>query len=564
VDIGQIPVSADELLTASYATSQCYSVLVGLSASEIREWVAGYSQDPHFSKVLRGWKAETDWSNPLYPQYHLSESGLIYFEDWQGNNRLCVPEGLRVRVMSEIHDTISEGAHGGYHRTYNRLAATYYWPRMSRHLKKYTSSCDICQKAKPRRHAPVGLLRPIPIPTQPFEVLSMDFIPELPASNGFNNILVITDKLTKYAIFIPCTTSIDEVETARLFFRHVISEYGIPKQVISDRDTRWRNEFWSEICTLMGMKRALTTAYHPQADGQTEILNQTLEIALRAYVGPSRSDWSDHLDALKLSYNSTPHTSTGFSPAYLLRGYHPTTFSTLLSGPTPVQRPHNEDIIAGGDRVVIDQKAQDMIDEFTANRSRAKEALLLAQVFQKRAYNSGRLMTEFNEGDLVLLNPHSLNLLRNEKGRGKKLLMKYDGPFEIIRKLSPVTYQLRLPVSYGIHPILNIAHLEEYQKSPAELGDRPTKNLNREDFDTKPEADIECILAERFRKVRGRRIQQFKVRWVGFGPEDDEWLTKKGLRNAPMIMQDWMDAKKEKVHQQTRRVDSTTPPVTLE
>jgi hypothetical protein len=116
--------------------------------------------------------------------------------------------------------------------------------------------------------------------------------------------------------------------------------------------------------------------------------------------------------------------------------------------------------------VVIDQKAQDMIDEFTANRSRAKEALLLAQVFQKRAYNSSRLMTEFNEGDLVLLNPHSLNLLRNEKGRGKKLLMKYDGPFEIIRKLSPVTYQLRLPVSYGIHPILNIAHLEEYKKSP--------------------------------------------------------------------------------------------------
>lgn len=128
--------------------------------------------------------------------------------------------------------------------------------------------------------------------------------------------------------------------------------------------------------------------------------------------------------------------------------------------------------------------------------------------------------------------------------------MKYDGPFEI----SPVTYQLHLPVSYGIHPILNIAHLEVY-KSPVELGERPTKSLNRDDLGTKPEADVERILAERFRKIRGRRIQQFKVRWKGFGPGDDEWLTKKGLRNAPMILQDWLDAKKEKVHQQIRRVD---------
>ena len=85
----------------------------------------------------------------------------------------------------------------------------------------------------------MGLLQPIPIPSQPFEVVSMDFIPELPVSNGFNNILVIVDKLTKYAIIVPTTTRITEEETTRLFFKHVISKFGIPQQVISDRDTRW-------------------------------------------------------------------------------------------------------------------------------------------------------------------------------------------------------------------------------------------------------------------------------------------------------------------------------------
>jgi hypothetical protein len=120
-----------------------------------------------------------------------------------------------------------------------------------------------------------------------------------------------------------------------------------------------------------------------------------------------------------------------------------------------------------------------MINIFEAERTRAKEALLLAQIHQEKAYNNGRLLREFEVGDLVVLNPHSLELLRKEKGRGKKLLIKYDGPFEVNRKLSPVTYQLRMPASYGIHPVLNIAHLEAYSQSPKEFGERPTKGLMR-------------------------------------------------------------------------------------
>ena len=150
--------------------------------------------------------------------------------------------------MEEVHDIITEAAHRGYFKTYNRISATYYWPRMSREIKMFVNTCDVCQKTKPRWHGPVGLLRPIPIPSQPFEVISMDFIPELPTSNGYDNILVIVDKLTKYAILIPTTTSITEDETAKLFFKHVILKFGIPRQVISDRDTRWRGDFWKEIC----------------------------------------------------------------------------------------------------------------------------------------------------------------------------------------------------------------------------------------------------------------------------------------------------------------------------
>jgi Integrase zinc binding domain len=130
--------------------------------------------------------------------------------------------------MSEMHDKLTEAAHAGYHKTYNRITSVYYWPRMSRHIKQFVTSCDICQKAKPRRHAPMGLLQPLPIPERPFEVVSMDFITELPSSQGYDNILVVVDKLTKYAIFIPTTSSVNEEQTAKLFFDHVATTFGLP------------------------------------------------------------------------------------------------------------------------------------------------------------------------------------------------------------------------------------------------------------------------------------------------------------------------------------------------
>ena len=141
------------------------------------------------------------------------------------------------------------------------------------------------------------------------------------------------DKLTKYAIFIPTTVSVTEVETAELFFHHIIFKFGIPQQVITDRDTRWKGEVWKEICKRMEMVRSLTTAYHPQADGQTKVLKQSLDISLCVYVGPSKNDLVNYLDTLALSYHMTPHSATRFALVYLLRGY------ILTTGSTPVHHP---------------------------------------------------------------------------------------------------------------------------------------------------------------------------------------------------------------------------------
>lgn len=275
----------------------------------------------------------------------------------------------------------------------------------------------------------------------------------------------------------------------------------MPRQVISDRDKKWTGAFWKELTAFMGSKRALTTAHHPQADGQTEIVNQVLEVGLRTFVGPLRNDWASKIASYQHAYNSLVHASTGFAPAYLLYGFLPKDPENLLSGHVPaIPRVQGESL-----------DAEEFAEGMKAIRSQAHDALRFAQVFQQRAYNRGRLELEFEEGDLVLLNPHSMKMVKDLKGKGKKLLPKYDGPFEILRKLSPVTYYLRLPGSYKIHPIINVAHLERYRKSPDESGERATREMNREDFDELPEWEVDRIVDERVRKRGRRHVREYRI-----------------------------------------------------
>lgn len=141
--------------------------------------------------------------------------------------------------------------------------------------------------------------------------------------------------------------------------------------------------------------------------------------------------------------------------------------------------------------------ALEMMDAFSAKRHLAEDALMLGQHFQMQSYNWGWLALEFNEGNPVLLNLHFLSFLRNETGHGRKLLMKYDSPLELIQKLSLVSYQLRMPESYSIHPILNIAHLEKYQTTPSKFGNQPTKSLTGRTLIKLPEYKVDKIIAKR-------------------------------------------------------------------
>ena len=199
------------------------------------------------------------------------------------------------------------------------------------------------------------------------------------------------------------------------------------------------------------------------------------------------------MDQFAIAYNSAAHDSTQYEPTFLLYGYLPCVTVGLL-------KPKKEGIacqfVFEESGAVRHEGANQFVLEFNNNRRVAKDFLILANRRQERGYNKGKRDIEFEVGDLVLIDPHALHLLRSVPGLGRKLQMKFDGPFKIQEKYGKNTYRLKLPSSYGIHPVLNSQHLEPYVKDETGL-ERPKKQLHCGDFDKHPEYEVEAIFNEK-------------------------------------------------------------------
>ncbi|EEA26632.1 retrovirus polyprotein, putative [Talaromyces marneffei ATCC 18224] len=207
-----------------------------------------------------------------------TETGLVF---WHG--LIYVPKTLRNKIIQLHHDTLTSG-HPGQANTLERVSRNYYWPRIIKDIKKYIEECDMCQKNKIKRHKPYRLLQEIEAPEYPWQWITMDYIVKLPESDNCNTILVVMDRLTKYAHFIPTVEEINAEGLAQILMEEVFKHHGIPEIIVSDRGATFLLKLWKSMMNLMGGQQRLSTAYHPQTNGQTERTNQTLEQYLRHYV----------------------------------------------------------------------------------------------------------------------------------------------------------------------------------------------------------------------------------------------------------------------------------------
>jgi hypothetical protein len=180
------------------------------------------------------------------------------------------------------------------------LSGKLFSPKMKNDIERFCRTCDVCQKTKPSNFNRFGLLLPNPIPFCPYQLVSFDLVMGLPMSNGFNAVFVVVDRMGKHGQFIPTTTGLTAEGFAYLFVKHVVCRFGLPDDVVADRDPWWTSDFWKAVSHFLKTKMSLSSSHHPQHDGQIEILNKKLEIMLRAYCAKDKESWSDWLHLLTI------------------------------------------------------------------------------------------------------------------------------------------------------------------------------------------------------------------------------------------------------------------------
>jgi hypothetical protein len=464
-----------------------------------RAVIQGYKKEPFKGLVETVKKTEG-----THIRYMIDDDLLYYRADEYEPWRLCLPDiPYRDMIIHENHDLAIAG-HPGFIQTYNKIARSYFWPKMSMEIRNHVKKCDACQRTKSLTHPPAGELQPLPIPKRPWRSIGMDFLGPLPESkNGNDMILVIIDRLTKMAHFIPTTMEVTSKHLAELFLRYVFQYHGLPDSIVSDRDPRFTSHFWKNLNKILGIKLLMSTAEHPQTDGQSEATVKVIQKLIRPFVFQGQ-DWETLLPSLEFAYNDTQQSSTGKTPFYLNYGYHPK--GTYRHADT--NTPH----------------AEDHIQYLLRLQEAARDAINDAQTVQARYANQHRSnIPPIKVGDWVLL--------RRKKAQKTKLAPIADGPFQVL-EIGTNSVRLKFPKNSRAHPWVNISRVQLYFGPRPEIFTEPPKDDIDHDY------PVDRIMGHKV--MNG--VDHYYIHWKGYPAEDDSWEPVTNL--TPESLKLWEDSVK--------------------
>lgn len=377
---------------------------------------------------------------------------------------------------------------------------------------------------------------PNEIPEGRWQTVAMDFVTGLPpvGPSKYDAVLTVVDRFTKRVVFIPTHKSVTAQQTADLFLSHVVRHFGVPEKIISDRDPRFVSTFWQTLLRKLGVEPAMSTAHHPQTDGQSEVMNRQLCQMIRAYAESRASDWARKLPQLEFAVNDSVNRNTKLTPFFADLGRHP---RGVLDA---VLRPASAD--DGRDEQASDDRAERLILELRKIADFVADNLQEAN--QRMAGRPRDVTPKFDVGDYVLVSTKVLTTeAERERHDRAKVRAPYIGPFRVIDVVHPNAFRIELPVGSRAHDVVNVSHLKAFRGDPhtAQSG-RPTVVLDAQTGEAVTEYEVEKILDKR-RKGRG---SQYLVRWKGASAMQDTWEPASSLANAPQAIEEFEDELRSK------------------
>ena len=411
---------------------------------------------------------------------------------------------LRRDLITFFHST-AEGGHSGAEATMQRLTSVCYWKGLKREVREFVRTCSVCQQFKYDVSASPGLLQPLPIPQTIWTEISMDFLEGLPLVKGKSVILVVVDRLSKYAHFVALSHPYSAASIAQVFMDTIYKLHGMPTSIVSDRDKIFVSTFWKELFKLMGTQIKLSTSYHSQTDRQTEVVNRCLQTYLCCMTAERPQDWVHWLPMAEWWYNTSYHTAIRTTPYAVVYGQPPPTHLPYLPGVSKVE---------AVDRSLSTREAALQFVKFHLHRAQNRMKQQADKHRSDRNYEIGTWV-------YVKLQPYRQTTVVNRKCL--KLSARFFGPYQIVEKIGSVAYKLALPTGSKIHPVFHVSQLKLHmgplsQPSPLPLLD-DTGALVKEPI---------SILDRRIGRKGGKAITEILVHWRNTFPEDATWevLTK--------------------------------------